>query len=114
VPQLSGVQDGRYGQLVAGAVRFEVHQVGQLQGEHAGEGVHDDVVFGPVEHRGERDLVGVFDLPEPELNLWLGAVAGDDVGDGPMLVVGEQDPFAEYLVFQGSSFLWVQPPPVGQ
>ena len=43
-----GVQEGFDGQVVAGAVGLEAQQVGQLQGQHAGEGVHGDVVLGPV------------------------------------------------------------------
>ena len=41
-------------QAWAGALGFTAHQVGDLQGEYAGEHVHADVVLGPVEHRGER------------------------------------------------------------
>src|SRR5664279_6078628 len=54
--------------------------------------------------------MGVFELPESELDFGLGAVAGDDVGDGPVLVVGEQDPFAEHLVFQCPSSVTVDVP----
>src|ERR1019366_2607543 len=68
------------------------HQVGDLQGEDAGEGVYADVVIGPVVHGRERDGVGVFELAEAGL--------GVDVGDGPVLAVGDEDPFAEDLGFQ--------------
>src|SRR6478609_2266045 len=64
-----GVQEGLHGQVVAGAAGLEAQQVGQLQGQHAGEGVHGDVVVGPVVHRGERHLVGVLELTEAELDL---------------------------------------------
>ena len=43
---------------------------------------------------------GSLSLAEAELGLGLGAVAGDDLGDGPVVVVGDQDVFAEDLVFQ--------------
>ena len=55
-------------QVVASAVGLEAQQVDQLQGEYVGEGVHGDVVLGPVVHRGERHLVGVFELPESEFD----------------------------------------------
>jgi hypothetical protein len=64
-----GVQEGLDGQVVAGAAALEAQQVRQLQREHAGEGVHGDVVVGPVVHRGERHLVGVLELPEAEFDL---------------------------------------------
>src|SRR5664279_6448281 len=54
--------------------------------------------------------MGVFELPEHELDFGLGAIAGDDVGDGPVLVVGEQDPFAEHLVGEGSAVAGVDAP----
>ena len=63
-----GVEEGFDGQIVAGAVGLQSQEVGQLQGQHAGEGVHGDVVVGPVVHRGERHLVGVFELSEPEFD----------------------------------------------
>ena len=40
------------------------HEVGELEGEYAGEDVDDDVVLGPVEHRAEGGDAGVFHLPE--------------------------------------------------
>src|SRR5664279_1046090 len=46
-----GVQQGFDGQVVAGPAGFESHQVDQLQGQDAGEGVYRDVVVCPVEHR---------------------------------------------------------------
>ena len=63
-----GVEEGFDGPVVAGAVGLQAQQVGQLQGEHAGEGVDGDVVVGPVVHRGERHLVRVFELPEAEFD----------------------------------------------
>jgi hypothetical protein len=38
------------------------HEVGDLEGEHAGEHVDSDVVLGPVVHGRERDYVAVFEL----------------------------------------------------
>ena len=73
---------------------FASPQVGDLQCEHAGEGVHPDVVFGPVAHRGERHDVWVFELPEAELGVGLGAVGRDYFDDWPVVAVGSQDPFA--------------------
>jgi len=63
-----GVQERFDGQVVAGAVGLQAQQVGQLQGQHAGERVHGDVVLGPVVHRAERHFVRVFELPEPEFD----------------------------------------------
>jgi len=51
-------------------------------------------------HRGEGDEVAVFELPEAGFNVGLGAVGGHDLGEGPLVAVGEQDPFAEVLVLQ--------------
>lgn len=42
------------------------HQVGDLQGQDAGEDMHPDVVAGPVVHGRERDDVRVFQLTEGE------------------------------------------------
>jgi hypothetical protein len=53
-----------------------------------------------VVHRGEGHHAGVFHLPEGELGLGLRAVGGDDVGDGPVVVVSDQDVLAEDLFFQ--------------
>ena len=44
--------------------------------------------------------MGVFELAEAEFGFGLGAVAGDDLGDGPVFPVGDQDTFAEDLGFQ--------------
>ena len=60
-----GVEEGFDGQVVAGAVGFESEEVGQLQVQYAGEGVHGDVVLGPVVHRGERHLMGSLSCRNP-------------------------------------------------
>ena len=44
--------------------------------------------------------MGVFELAEAGFGVGLGAVGGDDLGGGPVVAVGEQDPLAEDLVFQ--------------
>jgi hypothetical protein len=77
------------------------HEVGDGEGEHAGEDVDADLGLGPVEHRGGSDEMEVFELAEAGLDVALGAVGGDDVGDRPVVAVGDQDPFAEDLGFQG-------------
>ena len=86
------------------------HQVGDLQGQHAGEGMDADVVLGPVEHRGERHDPGVFELPEGGLGLGLGPVAGDHLGGGPVVVIGDQHVLAEELFFQGDAGIVVDAP----
>ena len=91
------VQEFTYGQVQPVAVGLQAHQVRDLQGEHAGEGVHPDVVLGPVEHRREGDDVGVFHLPEGAFGFGLGSVAGDHVDDRPVVVVGDDHVFAEDL-----------------
>src|SRR6266511_2094817 len=96
-----GGQQVAYAEVQAGLVGHAAHQVGELEGEHAGEQVHPDVVVGPVVHRGERHHAPVFELPEGELGVGLGAVAGHDLGDRPGLAVGDEDPLAGHLVFQG-------------
>ncbi len=45
----------------------------------------------------------VFHLAEGELGFGLGPVAGDDVGGGPVVVVGDQHVLAEDLLFQGGA-----------
>jgi len=44
------VQELADGVVFPGVVGFAAHEVGDLQGEDAGEGVDADVVFGPVVH----------------------------------------------------------------
>jgi hypothetical protein len=63
-----------------------------------------------VEHRGERHGAGVFELAEGELGLGLGPVAGDDLGGGPVVVVGDQDVLAEDLFFRGGARAGVDGP----
>jgi hypothetical protein len=52
-------------------------------------------------YRGENETMwrslrcGGLELAEGELGLGLGPVAGDHVGDGPVVVVGDQDVLAE-------------------
>jgi hypothetical protein len=81
-------------------VGLAAHEVGDLQREDAVEGVDLDLLFGPVVHRGERHHVGVLHLPERALDVGLGAVGGHDVDHRPVVAVGEQDAFAEDLVFE--------------
>ena len=54
------------GQVQPGPGGAAAHEVGKLEGEHAGEHVDADVVLGPVEHRAEGGYAGVFHLPEEE------------------------------------------------
>ena len=86
------------------------HEVGDLEGEHAVEGVDFDLVVGPVKHRRERDDVGVFELAEGGFDVGLGPVGGDDVGGCPVVTVGEQDALAEDLVLELSAGRRVGPP----
>ena len=46
---------------------------------------------------------GSFILPEGGFGLGLGPVGGDDLGGGPVVVVGDQDVLAEDLFFQGGA-----------
>src|SRR5665647_3055062 len=87
-------------EVQAAVVGLSAHQVCDGQGEHAVEDVDPDLGLGPVEHGGEPDDVGVFELAEPGLDVVLGAVAGDDFGDGPVVVVGDEQALAEDLGFQ--------------
>ena len=97
--QFAGQSAGR--QVQSGLGGAAAHEVGELEGEHAGEDVDDDVVLGPVEHRAEGGGAGVFHLPEGGLGLGLGPVGGDDLGGGPVVVVCDEDVLAEDLFFQG-------------
>ena len=72
--------------------------------------MHADVVLGPVMHRGERHNVRVFHLPEGELGLGLGPVAGNHLGDGPVVVIGDEDVLAEQFFFQGGAGIVVDVP----
>ena len=51
-------------------------------------------------HRAKRHHVRVLELAESGLGLGLGAVGGHDLGGGPGVAVGEQDPLAEQAAFQ--------------
>src|SRR5262249_49423521 len=94
------VEEFTHGQVQPGLLGHAAHQVGDLQGEHAGLGVDSDVVVGEVVHGGEGDHVWVFHLPEGELGLGLGAVAGHDLGDRPVVVVGDEHVLTEDLGFE--------------
>ena len=95
------------GQVQAGVVGLAAHEVGDGEGEDAVEDVDADLLVGPVVHRAENDTTwGSLSLPEAGFDLGLGAVGGHDVGDGPGVAVGEQDPFAEQAFFQRLRGRW--------
>ena len=52
-------------EVQAALVGLSAHEVGDGQGQDAVEDVDADLGLGPVEHRGEPDDVGVFELAEP-------------------------------------------------
>ena len=52
----------------------------------------------------------VFELAEAGFGVGLGAVGGDHLTGGPVVAVGEQDPLAEDLGFQGLAGLAVDSP----
>jgi hypothetical protein len=54
--------------------------------------------------------MGVFHLAETEFGIALGSISGDDVWGGPVVAVGDQDAFAEDLVFEGVTGLRVDVP----
>ena len=58
----------------------------------------------------ERHDAGVFQLAEGELGLGLGPVPGDDLGDGPVVVAGDQHVLAEDLLFQRGAGVGVDAP----
>src|SRR5258707_2993384 len=103
-------EQGADGQVQSGLGGAAAHEVGELEGEHAGEDVDADVVLGPVEHRAEGGDAGVFHLPEGGLGLGLGPVGGDDLGGRPVVVVCDQDVLAEDLFFQGGAGAGVDVP----
>src|SRR5674476_368070 len=74
-------------EVQSGLVGLSAHEVGDGQGQDAVEDGDADFGLGPVEHRGEPDDVGVFELAEPLLDVVLGAVPGYDLGHGPVVVV---------------------------
>lgn len=94
----------------SGARGVAAHQVSDGQGEHAVEDVHPDFLVGPVEHRGEADHLGVFELAESLLGVVLGAVGGHDLGDGPALAVGDEQAFTEQLGLQLRAGGWWSAP----
>src|ERR1019366_5203283 len=51
-------------EVEAAVVGLSAHEVGDGQGHDAVEDVDPDLGLGPVEHRGEPDDVGVFELAE--------------------------------------------------
>ena len=82
------------------------HQLGEGEGEHAGEQVHADLVVGEVADRGERHHVRVLGLAEPGFEVLLGPVGVDDLLEGPVVVVGDQDPLTEDLLLQPGWAFW--------
>jgi len=88
------------GPSLAGADGLAAHELGDRERGHAVGDVHPDLLVGPVPHRGEGDQVGVFELAEAALGVVLGPVAGDHLGDRPVLAVGDQDAFAEQLALK--------------
>src|SRR2546426_2958098 len=76
---------------VAGLGGLAAHEAGDGEGEDAVEGVDADLLVGPVPHGTEADDVGVFHLAEVAFGFGLGAVGGDRLGVGPVVVVGEED-----------------------
>jgi len=80
---------------------FAAHEVGDLQGQDAGEDVGADVVLSPVVHGREGDHVRVLELADGEFGLGLGAVGGDDLGGRPVVVIGDEHVLAEEFPFQG-------------
>ena len=98
-----GVKQRAYGEFDACAGGLPADEVRGRQRQDAAEHVDADLRVGVVVHGAEGDHVGVFELAEPELGLGLGAVAGDDFGDGPVVAVGDEEPFAEDAVFQGGA-----------
>src|SRR5258708_17052492 len=96
-------EQGADGQVQSGLGGAAAHEVGELEGEHAGEDVDADVVLGPVEHRAEGGDAGVFHLPEGGLGLGLGPVGGDDLGGRPVVVVCDHDLLADDLFFQAAA-----------
>src|SRR6266702_4780623 len=103
-------EQGAHGQVQPGAGGAAAHEVGELEGEHAGEDVDADVVLGPVEHRAEGGGAGVFHLPEGGLGLGLGPVGGDDLGGRPVVMIGDQDMLAEDLLFERGVAILVDVP----
>ena len=59
---------------------------------------------------GRRRRRGVFELAEAGLGLGLGPVAGDYLGDGPVVMVGDQHVLAEHVLFQGGAGVRVDAP----
>ena len=93
-------EESTHAHVESGLFGFSHHEPGNSEGEHAVEGVHSDLLVGPVEHRGERNNLAILHLAEVGLDGALGPVGSDDVGDWPLVVVGEEDPLAEELVFE--------------
>jgi hypothetical protein len=71
--------------------------------------VDPDLLIGPVEHRVERDNLAVLHLSEVGLDVVLGSIGTDHVGDRPLVPIGEEDPLAEDLGFECVPGLGVDP-----
>ena len=65
------VEQCGHGQVEVVLVGVAPHQERHGEGEDAVEGVHADLLLGPVVHGAERDDVGVFELAESELGVGL-------------------------------------------
>src|SRR5581483_2763960 len=74
--------------------RLALDQVHDHERERAVEGVHLELLVGPVEGGREGGEDGVLQLAEAPLRLRLGAGGGDDLLVRPLLAVAEDEPLA--------------------
>jgi hypothetical protein len=70
-------------------------QAQQHQGDHAMEGVHAELLVGPMVRWAEAQAVRVLHASEGRLDVGLAAVSEDDLVVGPDVVVGEQERLAK-------------------
>ena len=68
-------------------------------GRHAGE-VCTRILWSVQWNIGENETAWGSWVAETELGVGLGSVAGNDLGGGPVVVVGDQDVLAEQLLLQ--------------
>ena len=81
--------------LDAAVGKLAAEQAQDHQGEDAVEGVHAQLLVGPVKGRAEREEARVLHLAERRLDVRLAPVGEHDLLIGPFLVIGEEQRLSE-------------------
>ena len=82
--------------------RLSNHQPGDREGKRTVQCVDPNLLLTPVEHRGEQDYFCILHLLEVRLDVVLGAIGGDDLGDTPVIPVNKEDTLCGKSPLRGS------------